>query len=44
MTAFGTASGPPRGEWVRTPIVMRPPDQPLSYGLAAPRNGARYWT
>ncbi|KAL0849717.1 hypothetical protein ABMA28_011679 [Loxostege sticticalis] len=41
LIAFGTAACPPRGEWVRTPLVMRSPDQPLGYGLAAPRNGAR---
>ncbi|PZC73608.1 hypothetical protein B5X24_HaOG209053 [Helicoverpa armigera] len=41
VTCFSSASCPPRGEWIRTPLVMRPPDQPLGYGLAAPRNGAR---
>ncbi|XP_049887815.1 inactive ubiquitin carboxyl-terminal hydrolase MINDY-4B isoform X3 [Pectinophora gossypiella] len=41
LTIFGTASCPPRGEWVRSPLVMRPADQPLGYGLAAPRNGCR---
>ncbi|CAB3221156.1 unnamed protein product [Arctia plantaginis] len=41
ITCFSSASCPPRGEWIRTPLVMRPPDQPLGYGLAAPRNGAR---
>lgn len=41
ITAFGTASCPPRGEWIRSPLVMRAPDQPLGYGLAAPRNGTR---
>ncbi|XP_063392732.1 inactive ubiquitin carboxyl-terminal hydrolase MINDY-4B isoform X3 [Cydia fagiglandana] len=41
ITTFGTASCPPRAEWVRSPIVMRAPDQPLAYGLAAPRNGTR---
>ncbi|XP_061708612.1 inactive ubiquitin carboxyl-terminal hydrolase MINDY-4B isoform X3 [Cydia pomonella] len=41
VTTFGTASCPPRVEWVRSPIVMRAPDQPLAYGLAAPRNGTR---
>ncbi|KAL4706097.1 hypothetical protein ACJJTC_017877 [Scirpophaga incertulas] len=41
MICFGTAACPPRGEWVRTPLTMRSPDQPLGYGLAAPRNGAR---
>ncbi|XP_061382762.1 inactive ubiquitin carboxyl-terminal hydrolase MINDY-4B isoform X2 [Danaus plexippus] len=41
VTAFGTASCPPRGEWIHTPLVMRPPDHPLAYGLAAPRNGTR---
>ncbi|CAD0195173.1 unnamed protein product [Chrysodeixis includens] len=41
VTCFSSASCPPRGEWIRTPLVMRPPDQPLAYGLAAPRNGAR---
>ncbi|XP_053601649.1 inactive ubiquitin carboxyl-terminal hydrolase MINDY-4B isoform X1 [Plodia interpunctella] len=41
IVAFGTAACPPRGEWVRTPLVMRPPDQPLAYGLCAPRNAAR---
>ncbi|XP_063546708.1 inactive ubiquitin carboxyl-terminal hydrolase MINDY-4B isoform X2 [Cydia strobilella] len=41
VTTFGTASCPPRVEWVRSPIIMRAPDQPLAYGLAAPRNGTR---
>lgn len=41
MTAFGTASCPPRGEWIHTPLVMRPSDQALGYGLAAQRNGTR---
>ncbi|CAG5052145.1 unnamed protein product [Parnassius apollo] len=41
LTTFGTSACPPRGEWVRSPLVMRPPNQPLSYGLVAPRNGAR---
>ncbi|CAH0698692.1 unnamed protein product [Spodoptera exigua] len=41
VTCFSSTSCPPRGEWIRTPLVMRPPDQPLGYGLAAPRNGAR---
>ncbi|XP_063372730.1 inactive ubiquitin carboxyl-terminal hydrolase MINDY-4B isoform X3 [Cydia amplana] len=41
VTTFGTASCPPRVEWVRSPIVMRAPDQHLAYGLAAPRNGTR---
>ncbi|XP_072935454.1 inactive ubiquitin carboxyl-terminal hydrolase MINDY-4B isoform X2 [Epargyreus clarus] len=41
VVAFGTASCPPRGEWIRTPLIMRPADQPLGYGLAAPRNGTR---
>lgn len=41
VTCFSSASCPPRGEWIRTPLVMRPPDQSLGYGLAAPRNGAR---
>ncbi|CAH0723010.1 unnamed protein product, partial [Brenthis ino] len=41
VTAFGTSSCPPRGEWIHTPLVMRPSDQPLGYGLAAPRNGTR---
>ncbi|CAH2099418.1 unnamed protein product [Euphydryas editha] len=41
VTAFGTASCPPRGEWIHTPLIMRPSDQPLAYGLAAPRNGTR---
>ncbi|XP_063634171.1 inactive ubiquitin carboxyl-terminal hydrolase MINDY-4B isoform X3 [Cydia splendana] len=41
VTTFGTASCPPRVEWVRSPLVMRAPDQPLAYGLAAPRNGTR---
>ncbi|XP_048005860.1 inactive ubiquitin carboxyl-terminal hydrolase MINDY-4B [Leguminivora glycinivorella] len=41
VTTFGTASCPPRVEWVRSPIVMRAPDLPLAYGLAAPRNGTR---
>ncbi|XP_045760669.1 inactive ubiquitin carboxyl-terminal hydrolase MINDY-4B isoform X1 [Maniola jurtina] len=41
VTAFGTASCPPRGEWIHTPLVMRPSDQPLGYGLAAQRNGTR---
>ncbi|GBP79478.1 Inactive ubiquitin carboxyl-terminal hydrolase MINDY-4B [Eumeta japonica] len=41
MVAFGSASCPPRGEWLRTPIAMRPAEQPLGFGLLAPRNGAR---
>ncbi|XP_046974376.1 inactive ubiquitin carboxyl-terminal hydrolase MINDY-4B isoform X2 [Vanessa cardui] len=41
VTAFGTSSCPPRGEWIHTPLIMRPSDQPLGYGLAAPRNGTR---
>ncbi|XP_031769945.1 inactive ubiquitin carboxyl-terminal hydrolase MINDY-4B isoform X2 [Galleria mellonella] len=41
VVTFGSASCPPRGEWVRTPLTMRPPDQTLGYGLSAPRNGAR---
>ncbi|KAM3955395.1 LOW QUALITY PROTEIN: inactive ubiquitin carboxyl-terminal hydrolase MINDY-4B-like [Aphomia sociella] len=40
VVTFGTASCPPRGEWVRTPLTMTP-DQPLGYGLSAPRNGTR---
>ncbi|XP_041974117.1 inactive ubiquitin carboxyl-terminal hydrolase MINDY-4B isoform X2 [Aricia agestis] len=40
VTAFGTAACPPRGEWIHTPLIMRPCDQ-LGYGLAAPRNGTR---
>ncbi|XP_048482051.1 inactive ubiquitin carboxyl-terminal hydrolase MINDY-4B isoform X3 [Plutella xylostella] len=41
VTAFGSSSCAPRGEWVRTPLTMRAPGQPMAYGLAAPRNGAR---
>ncbi|XP_028035901.1 inactive ubiquitin carboxyl-terminal hydrolase MINDY-4B isoform X2 [Bombyx mandarina] len=41
ITAFGTASCPTRAEWICSPLMMRTPDQPLSYGLAAPRNGTR---
>ncbi|XP_013181121.1 PREDICTED: protein FAM188B2-like [Papilio xuthus] len=41
MTTFGTAACPPRGEWIHSPLVLRAPDQPLAYGLAAPRNGTR---
>ncbi|XP_073948945.1 inactive ubiquitin carboxyl-terminal hydrolase MINDY-4B isoform X3 [Choristoneura fumiferana] len=41
VTTFGTASCSPRAEWIRSPIVMRAASQPLGYGLAAPRNGAR---
>ncbi|XP_028165073.1 inactive ubiquitin carboxyl-terminal hydrolase MINDY-4B isoform X2 [Ostrinia furnacalis] len=41
LISFGTAACPPRGEWMRTPLTMRSPEQPLAYGLAAPRNGAR---
>ncbi|CAK1600365.1 unnamed protein product [Parnassius mnemosyne] len=41
VTTFGTSTCPPRGEWIKSPLIMRPPDQPLSYGLTAPRNGAR---
>lgn len=41
VTCFSSTSCPPRSEWIRTPLVMRPPDQTLAYGLAAPRNGAR---
>ncbi|XP_045503826.1 inactive ubiquitin carboxyl-terminal hydrolase MINDY-4B [Colias croceus] len=41
VTAFGTSSCPPRGEWIHTPLVMRPAEQPLAYGLAAARNGTR---
>ncbi|CAG9108370.1 unnamed protein product [Plutella xylostella] len=40
VTAFGSSSCAPRGEWVRTPLTMRAPGQPMAYGLAAPRNGA----
>lgn len=41
VLCFGAASCPPRGEWIRTPLIMRPPSLPLGYGLAAPRNGTR---
>ncbi|CAK1541353.1 unnamed protein product [Leptosia nina] len=41
ITAFGTASCPPRGEWIHTPLIMRPAEQPLGYGLSAQRNGTR---
>ncbi|XP_047507662.1 inactive ubiquitin carboxyl-terminal hydrolase MINDY-4B isoform X2 [Pieris napi] len=41
ITAFGTAACPPRGEWIHTPLVMRPAENCLGYGLSAQRNGTR---
>ncbi|KAJ0181476.1 hypothetical protein K1T71_003561 [Dendrolimus kikuchii] len=33
VICFGAASCPPRGEWIRTPLVMRPPSQTLTRSL-----------
>ncbi|XP_045542463.1 inactive ubiquitin carboxyl-terminal hydrolase MINDY-4B-like [Papilio machaon] len=41
VTIFGTAACPPRGEWIRSPLLMRPPDLPFAYGLMGPRNSTR---
>ncbi|XP_013148449.1 PREDICTED: protein FAM188B2-like [Papilio polytes] len=41
ITIFGTAACPPRGEWIRSPLLMRPPDQTFAYGLMGPRNSTR---
>ncbi|XP_050684518.1 inactive ubiquitin carboxyl-terminal hydrolase MINDY-4B [Leptidea sinapis] len=41
ITAFGTSSCPPRGEWILSPLAMRPADQLLGFGLSASRNGTR---
>ncbi|KPI99133.1 Protein FAM188B [Papilio xuthus] len=41
VTIFGTAACPPRGEWIRSPLIMRPPDQAFAYGLIGQRNSTR---
>ena len=38
---FGCSVSSPKGEWLRTGLVFREPDQELGYGLKAPRNGTR---
>ncbi|XP_043284710.1 inactive ubiquitin carboxyl-terminal hydrolase MINDY-4B isoform X2 [Venturia canescens] len=41
MLVFGSCSSPPRSEWARTGLTLRPSVQSLAFGLRAPRNSTR---
>ncbi|XP_015587923.1 inactive ubiquitin carboxyl-terminal hydrolase MINDY-4B isoform X4 [Cephus cinctus] len=41
MLVFGSCASPPRAEWARTGLTLRPPGQNMSFGLRAPRNSTR---
>ncbi|XP_012151615.1 putative ubiquitin carboxyl-terminal hydrolase MINDY-4 isoform X2 [Megachile rotundata] len=38
---FGSSASPPRPEWARTGLTLRPYGQTLAFGLRAPRNTTR---
>lgn len=38
---FGSCACPPRAEWARTGLTLRPYGQNLAFGLRAPRNTTR---
>ncbi|KAG7199210.1 hypothetical protein KM043_018081 [Ampulex compressa] len=38
---FGSCASPPRAEWTRTGLTLRPYGQTLAFGLRAPRNTTR---
>ena len=41
MLVFGSCASPPKAEWARTGLTLRPVGQNLSFGLRAPRNSTR---
>ncbi|XP_043480672.1 inactive ubiquitin carboxyl-terminal hydrolase MINDY-4B [Leptopilina heterotoma] len=41
MVVFGSSASPPKVEWARTGLTLRPPNQSLSFGLRSPRNSTR---
>lgn len=38
---FGSCSNPPKTEWARTGLTLRPAAQLLGFGLRTPRNSTR---
>ncbi|XP_033219974.1 inactive ubiquitin carboxyl-terminal hydrolase MINDY-4B isoform X2 [Belonocnema kinseyi] len=38
---FGSCASPPKVEWARTGLTLRPPSQSLGFGLRSPRNTTR---